>query len=595
MSMRRTTAVLTAALGLVILGSLGAGAAESAPTETFVVVLKPDTKDVHGIAQGLARAHGGKLGFVYTHALRGFSVQVPAAGAAGIAHSQAVASIEADQDYSVSAQSMPTGIQRVFAPGNPAIDIDGADDARVDVDVAVIDTGIQLDHPDLNVVGSTNCATFFSTCSSGGSDGNGHGTHVAGTVGALDNGIGVVGIAPGARLWSVRVLGNNGTGTTSQIVAGMDWVTARAATIEVANLSLTGGVSSAIDTAVNRMADAGIAVSVAAGNNDADAANYSPARAAKVLTVSALADYDGLPGAQSSPPSSFCLDQDDTLADFSNWGTTIDITAPGCRILSTYPPSGYAWINGTSMASPHVAGALALLASNGFTRTWSGVSGLYATVLGAGNGDWTDESGDGVKETLLDVHDSAIFSPRLSGSTPPPNQSPTASFTFACGGLACTFTGSGSDTDGTVASLAWSFGDGTGASGGSASHTYATGGTYAVTLTATDDDGATGTTSQSVTVTGPPFVSLQASATRAGSRWNASVLISITQNGAPVSKTVAWTWSNGASGSGTCSSSPCTVTKTGLKLRTTSVRLTVTAVGGSTTFGGQKSITVAAP
>ena len=153
----------------------------------------------------------------------------------------------------------------------------------------------------------------------------------------------------------------------------MDWVTARASTIEVANLSLSGGASASIDSAANRMADAGIAVAVAAGNNDADAAGYSPARATKVLTVSAMADYDGLPGALASPPSSFCLDQDDTLADFSNWGPTVDIAAPGCRILSTYPTSGYAWINGTSIASPHIAGALGLLASNGFSRTWAGV------------------------------------------------------------------------------------------------------------------------------------------------------------------------------------------------------------------------------
>jgi len=593
--MRRTTTVFVAALLLAVVASVGTAAAESQHSETYVVVLTPDVTDVPSVAKRLAHAHGGSLGYVYTHALRGFSVRIPAAGAAGIAHSPGVADVEGDQEYSISAQSMPTGIQRVFAPDNPALDIDGADDARVDVDVAVIDTGIQLDHPDLNVVGGTNCVTFFATCGSGWSDGNGHGTHVAGTIGALDNGVGVVGIAPGARLWSVRVLGNNGTGTTSQIVAGIDWVTGHAATIEVANLSLAGGASTAIDTAVNRMADAGVAVAVAAGNNDADATNYSPARAAKVLTVSAMADYDGLPGAQASPPSNFCLDQDDTLADFSNWGSTIEIAAPGCRILSTYPTSGYAWINGTSMASPHVAGALALLASNGFARTWTGVSGLYATVVGAGNGDWTDDSGDGIKEPLLDVHDPAVFSPRVSGSGPPPNEPPTASFTFSCSGLACTFTGSGSDSDGTIASLAWDFGDGSGASGGSVSHSYALAGTYSVTLTATDDDSATGSATRTITVTAPPSVALQGSATRSGSRWNASVVISVTQNGAPISTSVSWTWSNGASGSGTCSSTPCTVTKSGIRNGTSSVKLIINAVAGSSTFGGQRSIIVAAP
>ena len=320
--MSRTGRVVVVVALLTAIGAVGSAAAKSAPVGTYVVVLHPETTDVAGAAAGLAHAHGGTVGFVYRYALRGFSVRLPAAGAAAIARDPAVEYVEADQAYTVAAQSMPTGIQRVFAPDNPAIAIDEADDKRVDVDVAVIDTGVQLDHPDLNVVGSTNCVTFFATCGSGGGDGNGHGTHVAGTIGALDNGIGVVGVAPGARLWSVRVLNNSGTGTTSQIIAGMDWVTARASTIEVANLSLSGGVSASIDNAANRMADAGIAVAVAAGNNDADAAGYSPARATKVLTVSAMADYDGLPGALSAPPSNFCLDQDDTLADFSNWGST---------------------------------------------------------------------------------------------------------------------------------------------------------------------------------------------------------------------------------------------------------------------------------
>ena len=536
------------------------------------------------------------MGFVYEHALRGFSIRIPEAGAAAIARSPLVAYVEADQEFTVTAQSIPTGIQRIFASDNAAIGIDGVDDNRVDVDVAVIDTGIDLDHPDLNVVGSINCATFFATCSAGGDDGNGHGTHVAGTVGALDNGIGVVGVAPGARLWAVRVLGNNGTGTTSQIIAGMDWVTARAATIEVANMSISGGASTSVDTAVNRMADAGVAVAVAAGNNSADAANYSPARAAKVLTVSALADYDGLPGALSGPSSSFCFDQDDTLADFSNRGSTIEIAAPGCYILSSYLNGGYAWINGTSMASPHVAGALALLASKGFTRSYAGVSGLYSTLVSNGNLNWTDESGDGIQEPLLDVSQ-PVFTPKMVGSGPPSNQPPIPSFTYSCSGLTCSFDGSASSDDGTIASYAWSFGDtGTG-SGVAPSHTYGADGTYAVMLTVTDNDGAQASTAKNVAVSAPlpNVVSLSSSGVKGGSSWTATVTIAVANNGSPVGTTVSGTWSNGASGSATCSPTTCSVSKSGIRLKTTSVKFTVTSVGGSSSFGGTPSITVPKP
>jgi subtilisin family serine protease len=501
---------------------------------------------------------------------------------------------------------MPTGIARVSAPGNASLDMDGVDDERVDVDVAVIDTGIDLDHPDLNVVGGTNCVSFFSSCGSGGDDGNGHGTHVAGTIGALDNEIGVVGVAPGARLWAVRVLNNNGTGTTSQIIAGMDWVTARASTIEVANMSISGGGSTALDSAANRMADAGVAVAVAAGNNDADASGYSPARATKVLTVSAIADYDGLPGGLGQPPSNFCLDQDDTLADFSNWGSTIEIAAPGCRILSTYLSGGYAWINGTSMASPHVAGALGLLASNGFQRNYTGVSGLYDTLKAEGNLDWTDESGDGIQEPLLDVSDAVVFDPRTvpgpgGGGGPPPNQAPTASFTYSCTNLSCSFDASGSsDSDGSIASYSWNFGDSTAGSGATVSHAYPNGGTYTVTLTVQDDDGAIGSTSSTITVAPPPAVTsvaLAGSSTSSGSQWTANVRITVTRSGSPVQAiSVSGTWSNGATGTASCitgSNGQCTVSKSGIKKNVGSVRFTVNTVAGSSTFTGTSSIAIA--
>ena len=569
-------AAATALLGAIV--AVGSAAAQPAPAGTYIVVLRPSVANVPAAASDIARAHGGTVGFVYQHALRGFSIRVPAAAAAAIARRPAVAYVEADQLFTVEAQTVPTGIRRIFAPGNANLDIDGTDDERVDVDVAVIDTGIDLDHPDLNVVGSTNCASggpFTQTCGSGGDDGNGHGTHVGGSVAALDNSIGVVGVAPGTRLWAVRVLGNNGSGYTSWIVAGMDWVTARASTIEVANMSLGGGASQAIDDAANRMADAGIALAVSAGNSDANAANFSPARAQKVLTVSAL-------------------------ADFSNWGSTVEIAAPGVCILSTWLNGGYNTISGTSMSSPHAAGGLALLASRGFSRTWTGVQGLYMTLRNTGNLNWTDDSGDGVKEPLLDVSSTSVFDPATVPGSPSSNQPPTASFTFSCSGLTCSFNGSGSsDADGSIASYSWSFGDGTSGSGVTTSTTYASAGTYTVTLTVTDDDGATGSTSRNATVSsssGGLAVSLAGSSTNNGSSWTANVTIAVTNNGAPVpGAVVAGSWSNGATGSASCttgSNGQCTVSTSGIPKRTASVQFTVSTVNGSSSFGGASSVTV---
>jgi subtilisin family serine protease len=369
----------------------------------YIVVLKDDGTDARTAANELGRAHGLALGVIYSSALRGFSATVPERALAGLRRDPRIDFIEADQTVTVFGQTKPTGIRRILWPSNPNL----TTGAAVDVGVAVIDTGI-ASHPDLPVpVRRTDCSGSSGICKDGtANDGNGHGTHVAGTIAALDNGIGVVGVAPGARLWAVKVLKDDGTGYMSGVIAGVDWATRHASAIQVANMSLGGGNSTALCNAIRNSVNAGVTYVVAAGNSHANARNYSPANCPDAVTVSALADFDGQPGGFGPPTCR--VDQDDTLADFSNFGATIELTAPGVCIRSTWINGGYATLSGTSMASPHVAGAAALLASQ---KRYSPAQ-IRDLLSSFGNYHWTDDSGDGVKEPLLDVHNSTIFAPK---------------------------------------------------------------------------------------------------------------------------------------------------------------------------------------
>ena len=480
--------------------------AQSAVMGSYIVVFE-DTVNARATVPDVAKAYGLQVGFTYEHALKGMSAQVPEGRLNALRHDPRVKYVEADREVSIEEQQVPTGIQRTFADTNSNISIDGVDDLRVDVDVAVIDTGIDLQHPDLNVAGGVNCTTsgiIIASCVAGGDDDHYHGTHVAGTIGAIDNDTHVAGVAPGARLWAVKVLNKRGSGYTSWIVAGIDWVAANADTIEVANMSLGGpGFSQAEYDAIQGAVNAGVAFAVAAGNEDDDANNYSPGGFDNVLSVSALVDFNGLPGGGAAPT---CFtDVDDTLAYFSNWGPEVDIAAPGGCILSTYPLSktatGLGTISGTSMASPHVAGALALLASGSNPGNATDVYALYNQVKSTGNYNWTDDSGDGIQEPLLDV---STFDPVMVGETDPDpdeNQAPVAGFSFTTSDLTVSFTDTSSDSDGTISSWSWNFGDGGTSTASSPAYTYTATGIYTVSLTVTDDDGATGTTSQDVTVT----------------------------------------------------------------------------------------------
>lgn len=256
-------------------------------------------------------------------------------------------------------QQIPTGISRIAATQNSQVAING-DGSAIDVDVAVLDTGI-APHSDLTIAGGIDCVGGGTTV-----DGDGHGTHVAGTIGALDNTIGVVGVAPGARLYAVKVLDDEGSGSESSIICGLNWVVAHADTIDVVNMSLGGGpfgaTTCANDTlhmAVCNVVNAGIPVIVAAGNESTNAATTFPANYDEVVTVSALTDFNGAPGG-GGPATCLDDDSDDSFAVYSNFGSVVDIMAPGSCILSTVPGDSLDTFSGTSMATPHVTGAAAL-------------------------------------------------------------------------------------------------------------------------------------------------------------------------------------------------------------------------------------------
>ena len=400
-------------LGLAFLLNLAASNASPPDLERYIIVLKDNVASPSATARQLSMQAGGRVGFVYENALKGFSIQVPPQALAGLQRNPNVKYVVDDDLREAFAQTIPTGIKRIFAGTNTNLYINGVDDRRVDVDVAVIDTGVDLQHPDLNVVGGVTCTNSIRSpsCVSGGNDDHYHGTHVAGIIGAIDNGVGVVGVAPGARIWAVKVLDQNAQGYSSWIIAGIDWVAANATRIKVANMSLGGsGYNQAEYDAIQGAVNKGVAFAVAAGNSNDNVMNYSPASFSNVITVSALADFNGLPGGGAN--STCRPDQDDSSADFSNWGE-VDIAAPGVCIMSTLPvgKGGYGTLSGTSMASPYVAGALALLASRSDPQNATDVYNLYNEVMRVGNFNWTDDSDDNVTEPLLDLSDTSIFAP----------------------------------------------------------------------------------------------------------------------------------------------------------------------------------------
>jgi subtilisin len=406
----RIKRIVLAGAGACILMAAGltpatAGAGPAA--ERYIVVLKNSA--AAGVVASLHElTYGIDIGHVYKSALKGYSALMTPAVAGLIEVLPVVEWVQADTRVRASAQTLPTGIDRSNADLSPTAAIDNNDE-RVNVDVAVIDTGVDLDHPDLNVytAGGKNCTLLGIIFPP--DDDNGHGSHVAGTIGALDNSAGVVGMAPGARIWPVKVLSAIGIGFTSEVICGIDYVAANASQIEVANMSL-GGTGSDDGNCGNTSGDAqhraicaavgaGVTFVVAAGNDSSDAAGFVPAAYDEVVTVSALADFNGQPGGGAA--STCRADGDDTLADFSNFGADVDLIAPGVCIDSTYMLGGYDTLSGTSMASPHAAGGAALYLAN---NPGASPGQVRSALQAAGSLDWNNsDDPDGVKERLLNV------------------------------------------------------------------------------------------------------------------------------------------------------------------------------------------------
>lgn len=356
----------------------------------FIVLMKEGTgPNGRGAAMGQAKNGGAQLLYEFDTAVNGFTVKLPPNSNAleALSKNSNVESVENDVLVTALAQTLPIGINRIDADMSSTSSGDGQGDVS-NVIIAVLDTGIDITHPDLNV--NTQGSVTFVAGTSTANDDNGHGTHVAGIAAAKDDGVGVVGVAPGAALVAIKVLDSTGSGSLSTIIKGIDYVTKHANEIDVVNMSLGfEGKSKTLDRAINKSISAGVTYVVAAGNSNIDAANFSPASNPNVITVSSIADSDGKCGGQG-PATQY--GSDDTLSSYSNFGSIVDIAAPGTSIYSTYKAGGYTTLSGTSMASPHVAGAAALYKS---THPTASPSDIRNALVNSGSVSSTSCDGNG--------------------------------------------------------------------------------------------------------------------------------------------------------------------------------------------------------
>jgi subtilisin family serine protease len=453
---RRTIAAIAAIAAVILLVSLATSPASARPAaapiqDSWIVTLAPGV-DASSQAAALAQANGGSAGFVYHSALNGFQFSGSSAAADALRRNPNVTGVYPDHAITLT-ETLPYGVKRIdaYVPGTPG----GAYQSNyrgATARIGIIDTGIDLDHPDLaasiDEASGKNCVNTALPPN----DGYGHGTHVAGSAAAPLNGVGVVGVAAEATLVPVKVFTDAGQSSESLVLCGLEQLIGLnqdgdpANDVDVASMSFGESrawgdcLSDPLHEAICRASATGMVLVGGSGNSTANGGSFVPAAYPEVISVSALADFDGQPGGLAGcglVPDLGWFDCDDTFAFFSNYGASIDVIAPGVAIYSTWKDGGYQSSSGTSMATPHVSGVAALMKAVNPSLSGADVlamiqqsgecpNGAWADADGvpgcSGQGQWPDDN-DGIAEPLANALRAAQLA---DGWVPPPPGPPGA-------------------------------------------------------------------------------------------------------------------------------------------------------------------------